>query len=134
MSRIVEVKIKGFEELNRKLKNLEYKEGKKAFTQAARESIKPIASALKSRLPKGPTGVLKKSPKVRALKRSRKAFGVRVMTHGFYWAFWELGHTRHGRKYPGRRVIINTVKGMKSRTLALFKHSLGKKIIELGKK
>lgn len=80
---------------------------RKAFRTASRRAGKIYAEAAKARAPVD-TGQLRRSIKVRALKRSRTAVGVTVGTSKkdytgdqFYAAFIEYGHKLGKRKRGG---------------------------------
>lgn len=110
MAKKVQVVLTGVRRLDRKLKRLGSKEAKKLVTKAAREAVKPILLTARRYAPKD-TGRLQKSIKVRALKRKKGRFGVRVTTgesdnqfrgRTFYGAFAEYGWTPGSRKSKRR--------------------------------
>lgn len=89
----------GSEELNRKLATLKGPQQKAALRKASRTALKPVADQAKANAPKR-SGRLRRSIKVRALKRSRSRIGSRVTSSGtdnnfkgrtFYGAFQEFG-------------------------------------------
>ena len=94
------IKIEGAKELENKLKGFEPKIGRKVIRQALRKAAKVILIAAKANVPVV-TGDLKKSLKVRALKKKRHRYGVMVAISAgwfkgktFYGAFVEFGTSR----------------------------------------
>lgn len=91
------VKIEGAKELEKKLLSFEPKLGRKIVRQALRKAAKPILAKAKSLVPVR-TGALKKSLRIRALKKRKHRYGVMVATSEgwfvgmeFYGAFVEFG-------------------------------------------
>lgn len=89
----------GDAELNRKLRELGGPKQKAAIRKASRAALKPVAAAAKANAPKR-SGRLRKSIKVKAIKRSRSRVGSRVTTsktdnqfkgRQFYSGFQEYG-------------------------------------------
>jgi len=104
---MITARITGGKQITKRLNALEPKVRNKIIRKATRAAARPIASAVKRRAPVL-SGMLKKSVKIRALKRSRKAKGIRVMTgkiafqgDEFYGGFVEFGH------HIGRRGVAN---------------------------
>lgn len=97
------VLITGDAAVNRKLARLRTTEAKKVLRKAARPAMKPVLNQIRSaaRAFKR-TGQLAKSIKLRALPRSRKRFGVRIIAKTKYAAPQEWGW-RIGTKGSGRR-------------------------------
>ena len=101
------IKLIGGKELDRKLKALPRKVAKKILRQALRAGAKIILAQAKANAPVA-TGQLKKSLKVRAMKRTRKGtVGFKVQTKAgdfkgdeFYGSFLEYGFRRGKR--PGK--------------------------------
>jgi len=90
----------GEKELLKKLKRIPAKDAKKAIRKGTRAGAKMLVPEVKANTPKR-TGLLKKSVKVRSLKKSRVRTGVAVqMGKGafvgktFYGGFAEYGTTR----------------------------------------
>jgi len=92
--------ITGAKELERKLLGMEPKLGRKVVRQALRKAAKPILARAKALVPVV-SGALKKSLKIRALKRKKHRYGVMVATSEgwfkgdeFYGAFVEFGTSK----------------------------------------
>lgn len=92
----------GDKKLRKAFGELEVINQRKVMRKAQRESMKPLLKAAKARAPKK-TGKLRKSLKLRALKRSRVRSGMFIRTGtredlgipdgaGYYPAHIELGH------------------------------------------
>jgi HK97 gp10 family phage protein len=99
------IRIDGMEDLLKRLKTLEPKLAKKVIRQSLRAGAKVILTAARAKAPRR-SGLLKKSIKVRALKRSRTGrIGITVQTgegdfqgKTFYGAFVEYGHKLGARQ------------------------------------
>ena len=82
----LDISLIGDKELATRMINLPLKLAKKAFRKAAREAARPILASAKQNLAtlmaasKYSTGRLQKSLRIKALKRSRKSFGVMIGT------------------------------------------------------
>ena len=100
----VAVTITGVKAIDRRLRKLEPRIQKKVLTQAMRAGMKIIQKEVKLNARKAfasRTGATVKGVKVRAVKRSRKRFGIDVRINGgayvgktFYSAFLEYGTRR----------------------------------------
>ena len=75
----VKIELLGDKKLDAALARLSGPAQKKAFRKSAREAFKPVLAAAKQKVPVD-TGKLKKSLKLRSLKRSRGTIGVEVRT------------------------------------------------------
>lgn len=91
------VNVEGAKELEKKLLSLEPKLGRKIIRQALRKGAKLILNQAKANVPVD-TGDLKKSLKVRAMRKRRHRYGVMVATsegwfegEQFYGGFIEFG-------------------------------------------
>ncbi|QDV26746.1 HK97 gp10 family phage protein [Aureliella helgolandensis] len=91
--------VTGSKTLNAKLASLKTTEAKKLIRKASRTALKPVQEEAK-RLAPVKSGRLRRSIKVRALKRSRSRVGSRVTTNGndnlfkgriYYGGFAEYG-------------------------------------------
>lgn len=100
--------IKGFAEVEAALRELPKRVAKKVIQQALRKAAIPVLKAVQQATPVD-TGALLKSEKIRALKRSRKYFGISVILgskkfytgSAFYGAFVQFGHkSRSGSEVP----------------------------------
>lgn len=119
---MAKVVLTGVPELDRRMKSLGLKLGKKIVRKAARRAIKPVQSAAQRRAPKD-TGALRKSIKIRAMKRSRSNFGVVVTTGAsagnafsgdqFYGAFQEFGW-KTGKRGSDNRTEVEGVHFMEN--------------------
>lgn len=84
MADVLQVSLQGDRELIEKLEGLPPRLTKKLTTSAMRKAAKPILDEAKRIVPVR-TGTLRKSIRIRALKRSRRRFGVQVITgEGFF--------------------------------------------------
>lgn len=116
MPKKVRLLLIGDAELRAKLSALTDAEARKAVLGATREAAKVIQAEAKRTAPKR-TGALRRSIKVRAIKRSRKRIGMRVTTSKldsvyqgktFYGAFqeygWKTGARRNTQDALARRI------------------------------
>lgn len=126
----------GDKQLDRRLKNLDAKLGKKVVRQATRKALRPVMLTTKRNAPKD-SGVLRKSVKIRALKRSRSRFGSRVSGIGgnnfagtaYYGGFQEWGwKTKSGRKIPGKRFMKQAAESKRRSAIVIFKAEVKKGI------
>jgi len=94
--------LKGYKKLDKKLEKLASKDRKKAMRKGARASAKIVQKKAKQLAPKA-SGELRKSIKVRSLKRSRRWVGARVVSDLQHTWPQESG-TEHfkGQKYMER--------------------------------
>jgi HK97 gp10 family phage protein len=110
------IEIKGAKELEKKLLSFEPKIGRKIVRNALRKAAKIILIAAKANCPVV-TGDLKKSLRVRAMKKKKHRYGVMVATSAgwfkgktFYGAFVEYGTSRMPAK-PFMRPAFDSEKG-----------------------
>lgn len=75
----LDVRLEGADELKRALLELPRVVARKVVRQAAREAGRPIEAQAKREAPDD-TGTLKRSIKLRAIKRTRKLIGVTIRT------------------------------------------------------
>lgn len=147
--------VHGHAAILKRLKKLPIRLRKQAITRAGRIAMRPILIAARANAPKGETGTLRKSIRLRALKREStktRWAGVRVATSDvwytgpeFYAAFQEFGwHSgrrtnaiRKGivkdtRKWnPGQHYLEETYKAHGDRALKTFFAVLPKEIEKL---
>lgn len=106
MAGAINITLSGDRQLLAKLDRLSKKDSRAVVRKAARKAAKPVMQQARANAPVK-TGALKKSIKVRAIKRSRTRIGVRISTTGlesvfqgkqFYGAFQEYGWKPGGRK------------------------------------
>jgi len=141
----VSMTVTGDAELNRKLAALKGVKQKQAVRKASRESLKPLAAATSRAAPRD-SGLLARSVKVRALKRSRTRVGARVSVgdgkfkgQTFYGGFVELGRKTGKRGSVGRRrvepndFIRRAARQKKQSVLADYKQRLRRLIIQLAR-
>lgn len=151
--RKVVVPVTGFWLLNRKLRRLAGKDGKKIIRRAAREAVKPVQAAAKQNAPDD-TGALRKSIRVRSLKGSRHRVGARVTTSAydnvfkgrtFYAAFIEFGwfpgkrsrkgnSKKRGRPVMGELFMKNAARDKRRVARSVFKREIKKGIRNLVRK
>jgi hypothetical protein len=120
------VAITGVKELDRKLRRIDAKLGKKIVTQGSRRALKPVQLAARRFVPVD-TGELRKGIKVKALRRSRKRFGSRVTSAGrnvedlYYGGFQEWGWTtKSGRHVFGQLFMTNAARTKKRSAITIF--------------
>lgn len=125
-SQTFSIDVVGAPELKAQLAALEGRIAKKLTRQAMRKAQKIVLADAKRRVPVD-TGALKKSLKVRALRRSRSRFGVEIRTgeglfvgKTFYDGFIELGTKRMRAKPFLRPALYDN----ESRVRAEFARSL----------
>lgn len=139
--------IEGADQLRKKLLALEPRIAKKVVRQAVRPAAKLIQDAAKANVAVD-TGKLKRSLKVRSLKRSRNRIGVQVSTNStdnlfkgntFYGGFLEYGHRlgkrtnaqkRKGYKGPDSRKMVPAKPFMKP-AFEAKKNEAGQMIVDL---
>jgi len=106
-----EIQITGIKETDRAIQELGKNISKKIMRKAMRESLKPVQQACKQNAPVD-KGDLRKAIKIKAMKKSRKGFGVKVeIGEGdfkgdtFYGAFQEYGWKTGKRGSENRHEI-----------------------------
>lgn len=116
MGQWFEIKLEGAKELEKQFKSLEPKIAKKLVRQSLRKAAKPILAAARTKCPVD-TGELKKSIKIRAMKRRKNSFGVLIGTalkwfvgDAFYGAFVEFGTSKMSAR-PFMRPAFDEKKG-----------------------
>ncbi len=137
---VINIEIQGVEELRRKLLALEPKIAKKVLRKALRAGAKIVQARAKQNIPQGGTGVLSRSLKVRAMRRTRRQrIGVAVETRegwykgeAFYGAFVEFGHRQGSRKLgdarkqiEGKHYIEKAAEQTKDAVTALLTTTIG---------
>ena len=140
----------GDAKLNRQLARLSSNEAKKVIREAARPVMKRVLPRVKMATPYK-TGLLMRSIKITAIKRSRKRFGVRMGTGKrdqrsfggttFYGAFVEFGRRKGGKftkpteegskkkleggtKNAGAHMIEKTTEKHKPRMIVFYRYLL----------
>lgn len=126
MARKVRFIVLGDSILKEKLKGLTDSEAKNVIQRACRDAMKVVQKAAKAAAPKK-TGALRRSIRVRAIKRSRVRIGARVTTSAsdnmytgktFYGAFQEYGWTWKPRKKTASDFVGPRRKGYRARPKA----------------
>ncbi len=112
---MIEFKFSGLDQALERLRTLPMKVEKKIMRRVLRKAAKPMQKMAKDKIPKD-TGDLARSIKVRAKKRSRNEFGVRVGTAT------GKGETMSGRDLEfghriGKRTTITLGKGKNKKTI-----------------
>lgn len=79
MAKTIDVMVFGDKQLQRRLSNLILKLQRKVVRKSLREAARPIHAASKAKCPVL-TGRLRKSIKLRAMRRARGRFGMRIIT------------------------------------------------------
>lgn len=129
------VVITGVKALDRRLKNIDAKLGKKFVRQGVRRALKPVQLAAKQFAPDD-TGALERSIKIRALKRSRRRFGARVSSDGsriegqYYGGFQEWG-TRY---VTGQLFMHNAARVKRRQAANIFRRYVGRQIVAEARK
>jgi len=112
------IKVTGDEQLQQVFRSLKGKEGKAAARKGLRAAAKIVQKALKQQLPKV-SGALRKSVRVRAMKRSRKGVGVMVQVYATrkdkpYSLFLEVGVKQQPKgvrvRKKQKRITVNGLK------------------------
>ena len=143
----VQLTLEGAKELDRKLRELPKRLEKKILRTALRAGMRPIHTAAQQNAPVE-KGQLKRSIKLRAIKRNRKGFvGVKIETKGgffrgetFYGAFQEfgfrIGHRRLGnqRKFiPGKHYFLGAADDKKDEAASIVTSEIASGIIREAK-
>lgn len=143
----VDITILGDKKLQRKLKGLTPALQKKALRKALRAGAKIVAATARQMAPKR-TGAVKRSIKVKAMKRSRGRLGVQVVTGEgwfigpeFYAAFVELGH-HIGRRglggqrthVPGSGFLRKAARQQRGAALGAIRDELARAVTELARR
>ena len=135
--------------INKALKTIEPRARKKAMTRAARSAMKPILTKVRSNAPKM-TSALRKSIRMRALKRRRSSMGVTVATKDdwfkgdeYYGAFqefsWKTGSRKQSKsgatrkQIPGLHFVEDAFKASGNGALRRFLVQVPKEIEKLAK-
>ncbi|MDK1104035.1 MAG: HK97 gp10 family phage protein [Actinomycetota bacterium] len=123
--------ITGLEELLKALGSLPKKVARQAIRKPLREGAKIVLAEAKRNVPKGKTGNLKRSLKVRAGKRKKGTISIRVVTSEgwfkgdtFYGAFVEYGT----HKMEARNYVRNAYNTTKDRVRKLIERGIVKNI------
>jgi len=126
----------GLKKLQKRLRKMEPKLRKKLTRKAIRKAGKVVHEAAKERVPKE-SGDLKKSIKLRALKRSRKnkhRVGVRVISGGrfFQGEYYYGGHVEYGTSDTAAEPYMRPARdNHKDQVLLVFRTEASKLIREL---
>jgi hypothetical protein len=133
MARKITVTLTGSESLNRKLLELTSTQAKAAIRSAARPALQPTLQAARSLCP-ARDGKLRKSIKIRAIRRSRTRVGMRLTTgksdnafsgKTFYGGFIEWGWKTGTRSKEAGAVARRVARSL--RTESRTAGALGKK-------
>lgn len=138
--------ITGDEAINRKLAKLTSKQAKSVFRKSARPALKPVLAEARSQAPTK-TGTLRRSIKIKALKRSRSAIGLRITTgtdtsdfqgRAFYGGFqeygWKVGSRNLGdnrTQVKGLHFMRNAARKKQAEAIRIYKSELVKNIMAL---
>lgn len=90
--------VTGIKELDRLFRQLPDKIGKKVARQSIRKALQPIKKAVEANAPRGETGHLSSSVKIRSAKKSRQSFGidVRIGLDGWTGDGWYAAAQEYG--------------------------------------
>ncbi len=101
---VLQIKIDGAKELEKKLLSFEPKLARRIVRQTLRAAAKPILAAAKANVPVL-TGALKESLKLRVMKKAKHRYGILVATakgwfkgDTYYGAFVEFGTSKMAAK------------------------------------
>ncbi len=141
--------LRGDRQLIAALKDMRTADQKASVRGALRKAGKKIQASIKANAPRE-TGQLRKAVKVRAMKRSRVRFGIRVATspHGrnlfegeaFYGGFIEFGWKAGKRGTPNRRrvrpnpFIKRGTNAVAKTVIRQFSQELGEEIVKVASK
>jgi HK97 gp10 family phage protein len=133
----------GDKTINRRLAKLTGPEAKNIIRKSARPALKPILAAARANAPTD-KGLLRKSVKIRAMKRSRSRVGATVSsgskTSAYAGKAWyggpiEYGYTRRdGREMPAVRFMKRAVDAKREQSIRIYRESIRKMIRDLGTK
>lgn len=101
----LKITIQGEKTLTRKLAALESKVARKVVRQAMRAAMKAMLAEVKQNVPVGETGDMKASTKLRAMKRSRRGFGLEVIVESPGVGAVEFGTVDQAPQAPLRRAF-----------------------------
>lgn len=132
MAKKVPFVVTGDKRLNKMLGELAAKEAKKIVRAAARKAVVPVRNAAKRNAPHD-TGALEKAIKVRAMKRSRSRFGVRVTIGAgefqgetFYGGFQEWGWKTPLRHIEGQRFLTRAADEKRRAALTIYRTEIAR--------
>ena len=132
----MDIKITGIKQIEKKLSGMETKIARKVVRQALKKAAKPILAAAKRNAPVK-TGALKKSLRVRVMKKKKHRYGVMVATSAkwftgetFYAAFVEYG-TKH---LPARPFLRPAMDSQKTAAEKILKQEILSGIEKIGAK
>ena len=126
MPRKVTVTLTGSDRLNRKLAELTSAQAKAAIRSAARPALQPTLQAARALCP-ARDGKLRRSIKIRAIRRSRTRVGMRLTTSGsdnafsgktFYGGFIEWGWKTGTRSKEAGAIARRVTKSLRSESRA----------------
>lgn len=120
MARSAGITITGDKKLTRKLEQFEAKVAKKIVRKAMREAMRPMHAAVKGNMPVGETGGMKRSVKLRALKRSRRGFGIEVHVESPGVGAVEFGTVDQPPQAPTRRAFDEEAARARRRVIDLI--------------
>lgn len=126
MARKITVTLTGSDRLNRKLLELTSTQAKAAIRSAARPALQPTLQAARALCP-ARNGKLRRSIKIRAIRRSRTRVGMRLTTSGsdsaftgktFYGGFIEWGWKTGTRSKEAGAIARRVARGLRSTSRA----------------
>lgn len=139
----VNLRLEGYEAVEKAFRRLEGPDQKKLVRASMRDGVKVVRDQAKARVPVR-TGKLKAGIKVRALRRSRTRLGIRVTlptreelglpssTPGYYPASVEFGRrTKDGRRVGAKPFLRPAWDESKERMMRVFATSLGRRMQQL---
>ena len=131
----------GDKQLNRVLRRLSGKDAKAAIRKGSRKALKPVLADARQLAPVR-TGALRRSIKVRAIKRSRTRVGSRVTTGKatftgptFYGGFVEYGYTsRGGRTIAGVHFLEQAATRKQGQAVRIYRDEIRRAILQIVKR
>jgi HK97 gp10 family phage protein len=115
------IKIIGDKEISRKLKELSRKDRKKAIRIGSRKGAKVVQKKAKKNVPKD-TGELRKSIKVRSLKRSRRWTGAKVVSALRHT--WPVEQGVPERNVPGVKYMARAMDEERDKATEVFRNEI----------
>jgi len=131
----MKIEIEGVKKLEKRLKSLEPKVGKGIVRGALKDAAKPLLQEAKERVPVK-SGDLKKSLRVRTMKRKKGRYGVEMATKDgwfkgdqYYGAFLEFGT----KNMPAKPFMRPAYDNKKDEAASIIKSRIKSGLKRLGK-
>jgi len=122
------VKMQGFDELRKKLKQLAPNVQNNTIKQSLRKQASKLLAQIRANYPAVRTGTTKKSFKVRARRGKPGVLSIEVASDWYISRFQELGWTKKtktgSRKFKGNNYVVNTYNSMREQLIKEFETDL----------